>query len=68
MSNVTALQTRVHKAWDDYLAALERAQQSRDLRDGIEAGRAWARFLNEFDVERRAIGLPDGECGEKPVA
>jgi hypothetical protein len=34
--------------FDAYCASARRAQASLNLRDGVEAGRAWARFLDAF--------------------
>jgi len=33
------------RAWEGYLQALDRAERSRRVEDGIAAGRAWATFL-----------------------
>lgn len=34
--------------WDAYSAALRRAQQTLDIRDGIAAGKAWREWLAAF--------------------
>lgn len=47
-AKIIPLQTHVDAAWNAYLAAAERAQQSLELADGIEAGRAWRRWLELF--------------------
>lgn len=47
-SKVVKLETRVDRAWDRYVKAMTRAQTSLDIRDGIEAGKAWSEFLAEF--------------------
>lgn len=47
--NIVNLETRVDQAWERYVTAASRAQRSLDIRDGIEAGRAWAAFLAEFN-------------------
>lgn len=47
-SKVIRLETRVDRAWDKYVQAMTRAQTSLDIRDGIEAGKAWAAFLAEY--------------------
>lgn len=38
----------VQAAWDRYLAAREMAERSRDVSDGIAAGKAWREFLDLF--------------------
>lgn len=43
-------------AWDAYLDAYDLAHQSRDIQDGITAGRFWAKWLEMFDARRRATG------------
>lgn len=43
---------RVEAAWRRYIDAQRRAEASHDIRDGIEAGRAWGAWLSLF--ERRA--------------
>jgi len=35
-------------AWAEYVAAQERAKETGDLKDGIEAGKAWGRWLALF--------------------
>jgi len=42
------LEARVSRLWFEYTALRDKAEKSRDLRDGVAAGRAWALFLNEF--------------------
>jgi hypothetical protein len=37
------------QAWEAYRQAALKAQGSLDIRDGIEAGHAWARFLKLFE-------------------
>lgn len=39
---------RIEGLWDAYLAARDRAEHSRDVKDGIAAGKAWAAFLDQF--------------------
>ena len=39
---------RIEGLWHAYLAARDQAEQSRDVRDGIAAGKAWAAFLDQF--------------------
>lgn len=38
----------VQQAWDRYLEARDRAECSRDVSDGIAAGKAWRTFLELF--------------------
>lgn len=38
----------LQQAWEAYLAARDKAEKSRDLRDGVAAGKAWARWLGIF--------------------
>jgi len=38
----------VQEAWDRYLEARDRAECSRDVSDGIAAGKAWRTFLELF--------------------
>lgn len=45
---VTRLETRTERLWRDFVEARDRAIQSGDLRDGIAAGHAFARFVQEF--------------------
>jgi len=47
-SNVQRLQTRQETLWDAYVAAMEKAQQTLDINDGMAAGRAWKAFVDEF--------------------
>lgn len=35
-------------AWADYIAKRTRAEQTLDINDGIEAGRAWRRWIDLF--------------------
>lgn len=41
-------------AWNEWVAANERAQRSGDLTDGVEAGRAWSKFIDLFVGGRAA--------------
>lgn len=41
---------RIEGLWQAYLAARDRAETSRDVKDGVAAGKAWAAFLNQFEV------------------
>lgn len=38
----------LEKAWAEYLECTLRANQSKRIEDGIEAGRAWRRWLELF--------------------
>lgn len=42
----------IDAAWAAYLAARERAEHSRDVEDGIAAGKAWRAFLELFEVRK----------------
>ncbi|GGC70600.1 hypothetical protein [Chelatococcus reniformis] len=56
MSEVVQLKTRQTRAWEAYVAARDRAEQTRDITDGIAAGRAWAVFIAEFlPPEQRSL-------------
>lgn len=52
--NLARLETRLDRLWQEWLAARAKAQASQDIADGVAAGRAWARWLAEF--ERSAKG------------
>lgn len=39
------------EVWQAYLTARDRAEKSRDIRDGIEAGKAWAAWLKHVGIE-----------------
>lgn len=43
------LETRLERLWAEYTAARERAEQTGNINDGIAAGRAWRRWLQEFE-------------------
>lgn len=51
MSNVIHLNSRFESSWDHYIECQERAKQTGSIEDGIEAGRAWRRWLNLFMSE-----------------
>jgi hypothetical protein len=38
----------VHRRWEAYVAAKVAAERTRDIRDGIAAGKAWRHFLEAF--------------------
>lgn len=39
---------RLSRLWLDYVDAQTKAQETRDINDGIAAGRAWSRWVSEF--------------------
>lgn len=39
----------VEAAWQAYLVAREKADQTRNIEDGITAGKAWRAWLELFD-------------------
>lgn len=41
---------RVQKLWAAYTAAREEAERTKDINDGIRAGKAWAAWLDHFRV------------------
>lgn len=51
---VQRLETCLDRLWREWLRARAKAQESQDIADGVAAGRAWARWLAEF--ERPAQG------------
>lgn len=55
--NIYPLKTRVERLWEEYVAARDQAALSRDVKDGIKAGRAYAAFVHEFlsPEDRRAM-------------
>lgn len=44
----TERERRIDAAWRSYCEARQRAEQTLDVEDGIEAGRAWRRWLDLF--------------------
>jgi hypothetical protein len=38
----------INVAWARYVEAKARVEETQDIRDGIAAGKAWARFLSLF--------------------
>lgn len=38
----------VQTAWEAYIAARDKAEKSRDVMDGVAAGKAWREFLELF--------------------
>ena len=48
MNSVTRLTTYTETAWERYIAAKERADETHNMDDGIEAARAWRAWLAEF--------------------
>jgi hypothetical protein len=45
---IVQLKTRPDRLWSDYVRLREPAETSRKLQDGIAAGRAWARMIDQF--------------------
>jgi hypothetical protein len=43
-----AASPKAFDAWDKYIIAREKAEKSRDIRDGIAAGKAWAEWIDLF--------------------
>lgn len=41
----------VEAAWLDYLTARQVAEETRDIRDGMIAGRSWGRWLSLFESQ-----------------
>lgn len=39
---------RTQDLWNAYLAARDKAEASRNVQDGIAAGKAWAAWLDHF--------------------
>ena len=39
---------KIQTLWDAYLAARDKAEKSRDIADGVAAGKAWAAWLDHF--------------------
>ncbi|MBB4347973.1 hypothetical protein [Aliirhizobium cellulosilyticum] len=58
MSNVVSLHDHQTRAWETYIEAMQRAQSSGAIEDGIAAGRAWRRWLDLFMTpeQRQSIG------------
>jgi hypothetical protein len=42
----------VQEAWDAWVAADTRAKETRNIEDGIRAGKAWRIWLELFTVKR----------------
>ncbi len=49
--NAIPLETRPERLWREFAEARDKAIGSNDINDGIEAGRAWSRFLAEYVPE-----------------
>lgn len=43
------LETRLDRLWREWLEARSKAMTSNSFADGVEAGRAWSRWLAEFE-------------------
>lgn len=46
---VVQIETRVERLWREWLDARAKALETLDIDDGVAAGRAWARWLAEFE-------------------
>lgn len=57
-AQIVSITSKLDATWADYIAKKERAEQSGALADGIEAGRAWRRWLDLFltDEQRKIMG------------
>jgi len=47
-----ARKKKLHELWKAYLEAKDRAEMSRDMSDGIAAGKAWAAWVEPFTEHR----------------
>lgn len=47
-AKIIPLSTRLDCAWADYIEARQKAEATGDIVAGIEAGRAWRRWLDLF--------------------
>jgi hypothetical protein len=52
MTEPQRLETRPERLWREWLELRDVAENSRNMQDGIAAGRAWARFMAEFVDDR----------------
>lgn len=52
-AEIIDINERARDAWDAYLAAKDRAEETREFRDARRAGIAWGRFLDLFSREGR---------------
>ena len=48
MGEVVSIGKAAEVAWDAYVRAAKRAQETMRIEDGIAAGRAWAKWLDLF--------------------
>ena len=57
-AQVIPITIKLDAAWADYLDRKAKAEASGELTDGIEAGRAWRRWLDLFVTEdqRKIMG------------
>ena len=57
-AKVIPINARLEATWADYLERKSIAERSGLMADGIEAGRAWRRWIDLFltDDQRKAIG------------
>jgi hypothetical protein len=47
-AQIISINRRLERAWADYLECKTTAEETGSLADGIEAGRAWRRWLDCF--------------------
>ncbi|WP_332116051.1 hypothetical protein [Azorhizobium caulinodans] len=68
-ANVISLSERKEAAlravWSEYLAARGRAERTRKIEDGVEAGRAHRRWLELFMTHEQRQFLSGGGAGDK---
>lgn len=50
-AQVPVLQTKLDVLWAEWIAARDKAAASNDIQDGVNAGRAWSRWLASFVPE-----------------
>ncbi len=51
-ATIIPIRSEEARLWDEYLAAKDRADRTRRLKDAIAAGEAWARFLQSFEGQK----------------
>lgn len=47
-AKIIPIDVKQQRAWADYVSCRERAEASKNIADGIAAGRAWHRWLELF--------------------
>lgn len=57
-AKIIPINRHLEDAWADYIARKSAAETSGMLADGVEAGRAWRRWIELFltDDQRKALG------------